>query len=930
KKDWFEFSVENGFIKSFDYHLFEKIELIAWGGYGTVHRAYLKNAGKMVALKSLHKYKDFHKDFVREDQHEFAKIEIFVKNTKPIRTCSKMLNVAKMHHCDDKYLSKNDKSLCNAQVHVAFGDIEGLKWHLDQCDYDDYRNVKNLPEFTLKNCYWKAIILVFETLKLYGANFGDIRLSLGSLVSNNSIHFPRELHQFKELMAWLSYNNCPINELKSIRGSYSLYDLLDALGLHKNWEIISLYLKYGFNPNSSYSSRLPNLLFYTIYKKFPISTLKLVLTSDVDLSKQNSDGLNALDYAANKKSIETLEYLLRNYSKNLDSQFKFSDDCPNLLFLAIKEDFPISSLKLILDSNIDLSTKNFEGSGLNAIDFAAEEKNLEALEYLLGNYLMKLNPEHAFSRSCPNLLFLAIRENYPVSTLRLILNSHIDFSIKNHDQLNAVDYAAACKNITALGYLLSNYTEGLISQHRFSHTCPNLLFFAIENFFPDHILKLILNHDVDFSTRNDAGLDVLDYADSKKNTNALEHLLRNHTKELNLQSKFSPSCPNLLFYSIHRKFPTTTLELILSTNDINLSVTNNNGLNALNYSVYAENIEALEYLLKNHPKELNSLHRFSRDDPNLLFFAIFRRFPISTITLIIRAGVDLSTNNDEGLNALEYAAKMKNMEALEYLLNGHIRKSDYKFSPSYPNILFFAIRQEFPISTLKLIIDSGINLSTRNDESQNVLDYAASWKNVKALEYLLINHRKELSSWFRFSEECPNLLFLVIKSFPVSTLILTLNIDIDLSVENKDHLNVFDYALKTGMSEKIECLIGNQKVLNFRFSPQCSNLLFYTLYKKHHISILKLILKQSLDFKTKNCDELNVLGYAVKLKKMAAIKYLLENIPQFSEKQSIAEAISQTNYFSEELSYLRGWVGDSGEIKRLQIQLRIQSNLHHL
>ncbi|CAG8595306.1 12052_t:CDS:2, partial [Acaulospora colombiana] len=982
KKDWFKFAIENGFIKSFEYNSFEN-----------------KNKRKMVALKSLHKNNDFHKDFVREvrvhgdilnhddiltrnalqldsetksfflvlqyanggtlrsylqknfdklnwprklkmavdianglncihgevynfscmeqdiiepmrdmpneadsisiptesitsnlsfqgtqiltDPYKFAKEKIFVTNVKPTRTCTKMLKLAR-ESLDNDFDESNDKPHCVAWVHVSLGDVEGLKWHLD---YDDHRDIKILPEFTIKFCCWDKIILVFETLKLYGANFGGIHLSLGSLVKNNSVHFPRELLQFKELLIWLLDNNCDINELKDSRGFYSLYDLLDALGLHKHREVIDLYLEFHFNPNNSYNTHLPNLLFYSVSKKFPLSTLKLILNYGIDLSTKNSEGLNVLDYAANEKSIETLEYLLRRYSKTLSSQFKFSEHHPNLLFLAIKKDFPISTLGLILDSGVDLLTKNVEG--LNVLDYAAEEKNLEALEYLLSNCSTKLNSDHRFSKNCPNLLFLAIKENYPISTLRLILNSRVKLSIKNHDGLNAINYAAVCKNIEALEYLLSNYSEESTFQHRFSQNCPNLLFLAIENFFPVHILELILNSDIDLSTKNDMGLDALDYADIKKDVEALEHLLGNYTKELNLHKRFSPSCPNLLFYSISRRFPTSTLEVILTSHDIDLSTRNASGLNVLNYSVYERNIEALEHLLKFHSKG---------------------KFPIPTLKLILESGVDLSAKNDEGLNALEYAADNKNIEALEFLLGFFKRlDSNSKPFPPCPSLLFFAIRNEFPVSTLKLILGSGVDLLTKNDEGQNILDYSALWKNIKALEYLLKNHATELNSHFMFSEECPNLIFLAIKKFPVSTLSLALDLDIDLSIKNRDNLNAFDYVLNIGIMEKIECFIENQNALNFRFSPDCPNLLFYTLYKKYPISIVKLIRKHGVDYKTKNNDELNALGYAVKLKNMVAVRYLLENILEFSEQQSIAEAIGQTKFFSREWYYLQDW-----------------------
>ncbi|CAG8769461.1 3653_t:CDS:1, partial [Acaulospora colombiana] len=68
---------------------------------------------------------------------------------------------------------------------------------------------------------------------------------------------------------------------------------------------------------------------------------------------------------------------------------------------------------------------------------------------------------------------------------------------------------------------------------------------------------------------------------------------------------------------------------------------------------------------------------YNQSIPNLLFFSIHERYSRITIELILSFGVDRSTKNDEELNALAYAAKLKNMEALECLL-----ENDLEFSES--------------------------------------------------------------------------------------------------------------------------------------------------------------------------------------------------------------------------------------------------------
>ncbi|CAG8672608.1 4500_t:CDS:2, partial [Acaulospora morrowiae] len=207
--------------------------------------------------------------------------------------------------------------------------------------------------------------------------------------------------------------------------------------------------------------------------------------------------------------------------------------------------------------------------------------------------------------------------------------------------------------------LLMSLEQGLQLNKPYS-LFPNILFYLIVEDFPVLFLELILKYDINFETKNKDGHDALAFAATRGKMEAVKCLLE-HGFDPNTPINFY--CPNILFYYIREHAFISFLELIIR-NGVNLQTKNGEGIDALVFAAKNRYIEATKCLLT-HGMSPNSF--LSPNCPNVLFYYI-KYAPVSFLSVVLKCDINLEKTNGDGLNALAFAVKSKNFEAMKYLL----------------------------------------------------------------------------------------------------------------------------------------------------------------------------------------------------------------------------------------------------------------------
>ncbi|CAG8454389.1 3407_t:CDS:2 [Acaulospora morrowiae] len=213
-----------------------------------------------------------------------------------------------------------------------------------------------------------------------------------------------------------------------------------------------------------------------------------------------------------------------------------------------------------------------------------------------------------------------------------------------------------------------------------------------------------------------------------------------------------------------------------------------------------------------------------------------------------------------------------------------------------------------------------------------VLDYFSSYFRKKNCGYclahqiILIFLRNGFDPNNKYSLLLPNLLFYAInRKYPVFIIELILEYHVDLKILNENGHDALLFASLRKRIEILEHLVKkNCSFLDYRSKIKLLHpfFLFEIISKDYPIPTIEFFIEQGIVDLSVKKDNLNVLSFAVNLKRSDIMKFLLENYPELSEEESLTSALTQAGYWGQERSYLKSWQGLEGENKRFKLMLK--------
>ena len=385
------------------------------------------------------------------------------------------------------------------------------------------------------------------------------------------------------------------------------------------------------------------------------------------------------------------------------------------------------------------------------------------------------------------------------------------------------------------------------------------------------------------------------------------------------------------------------VEILLNQPNIDIKEKGLNGFDAYTEAIIRGNFKIVALILNysiNHKIDIP----INQKD-NIGTYPLIQAINKNNFNLVVslmqygyKSNIDMNIDDKDDYTPLILSYNNGYMEIFKYLVKVlNINEVD-SFGN---NLLYYAIEKK-DIDMVRFLIDSGINVNTKNKEGISIFDYTLKNKNDEILKILIENNcipLDELDSDGNTPlikiinsdkpDNMKNLVEIMVKnganiniidsdgyyplihaikkkSFPIVKILVDNG---SMNIEDKEGKTPLNYGLNIKYGEsgpKIRKYLYDNGFKNFNFNHITSDEMS-TIISHNELPILKLILNIYSDFKGKNdfsidFDNEKLLEYAVRDGKIEIIEYLLEhganptNLRHYNEFHNITKRKKKTEF----------------------------------
>jgi len=163
-------------------------------------------------------------------------------------TCSKVLAYAK------KEFRHKPPAHCDAHLHAYYGDLEGLRWHLENGSDPNglypggYVPTVTLPSIATRRLPADRFLAVFELLEEYGADFNRTNSANYTVLMEVVYVLRSDTRKFLELAAWLLDRGVDPN-IRDSDGWTVLHRVVEYYEQVDSAKVVKFMLRHGANPH---------------------------------------------------------------------------------------------------------------------------------------------------------------------------------------------------------------------------------------------------------------------------------------------------------------------------------------------------------------------------------------------------------------------------------------------------------------------------------------------------------------------------------------------------------------------------------------------------------------------------------------------------------------------------------------------------------
>ncbi|ORY37859.1 ankyrin, partial [Neocallimastix californiae] len=658
----------------------------------------------------------------------------------------------------------------------------------------------------------------------------------------------------------------------------------------RNYGTIQYLLKHHANIEAinNHIEKISLLKFNNInFNKKNQKILDLLKKYNLDINRKDNDNNTPLIYAINANNKDMVSYFLNHQANiqavnekiNIIDSLIINKRIKNYYFSSSIEKTKYNILEMLLNYGLDVNSTDIEGKLL--IDYAIEKNNKKVLKLLL-NYNSNINYLNNDISLIKNLFVKNERNDFLESNceeklelVNILIEYGLDIERSDNDHKCPLIYAFEDENDIAFQYLL----EKELDIRTFISTLYNRL----------SELSLLLN--------------------SNNNNNILDLLIKNGF-DTNRKDQYGKNLLNYQFENmpIDEIF---TIHLLEIGTDFNLRMEQNKK----SFLVYLNSL----YFYHSYFSDLianaqeNIIDYFNNNIS--IFKSIFKyeyTFKIVNVLIIlIQNGLNIDARDKEGNTLLVYAIQEKNEDIVYYLLKYHssLELLNTKIEILKPLIkikntfLFNEINLIKNIQILKMLIQQGIDINSKDKEGKTLLVYAIEEEDKFIVNYLLENHAsiqsvnenikcfRELNKYKKGNEKksLERSEFRKKNIFNIIKLLLQHGLDIDATdeegktlllyaIEDENEL-IVNYLLENhasihSVNENIKCL---KELTKNKKEYKDELLVDFEFRIKNKFNILKLLLEYGIDINAEDEESKTLLLYAIEYENEFIVNYLLEN-----------------------------------------------------
>ena len=168
-----------------------------------------------------------------------------------------------------------------------------------------------------------------------------------------------------------------------------------------------------------------------------------------------------------------------------------------------------------------------------------------------------------------------------------------------------------------------------------------------------------------------------------------------------------------------------TIKYIASKNKAKLLATNSEGQSLLMIAAANGHLDCVKWLMGQHLADHDN-------NNNSAFILAAGNGKLEVMKYLLKKGANINGANKDGLTPLMMAAKLDQLDAVQYLINNDA--SQDQISPSGSAIMQAARKGNFRI--VQYLANNGARLDLRNDSNENLLMVAAESNNLELVKYL--------------------------------------------------------------------------------------------------------------------------------------------------------------------------------------------------
>ncbi|MDX2321739.1 MAG: ankyrin repeat domain-containing protein [Moritella sp.] len=529
---------------------------------------------------------------------------------------------------------------------------------------------------------------------------------------------------------------------------------------HDNTEKVQKYIDDGFDLNTFYvKNRTP--LIGAIYHNAP-NSFNVLLKSNVDIDKADSDSYTPLYYAVTNNRIEMSKVLLKKGANpDITSDIgwtplmtavnkKFTTTVKSLLAAGanpnIKEEDGWTALhftvnkakdakhdlselaKILVNAGTDINATNNNGS--TALRLAVLNNKPATVDALLE---LKANPDIANNDGWTPLMTAVNNNN--IAMVKVLLASDANPNLKEKDGWTALHFTVnnsedTKHDLSEIALLLVNAGADINAKKNDGYTPLNLAVLSNKSATFKVLLQLKANPDL----ANDEGWTPLMRAVNSNSTAMVKTLLASGANP-NLKEKDGWTALHLTVNDAkNTKHDLSDLAKILVNAGADINATNNNGSTALRLAVSNNKPATFEALL-----ELKANPDIANDDGWTPLMTAVNSNNIAMVKTLLAAGANPNLKSKNGWTALHNTANkhdFDNAEIVKLLVKSKADLTAKTQNTGDTPLHLAAYFGKFNVAQALIMAGADINAVNWKDKKRSALDYAVQKKHYNIASLL--------------------------------------------------------------------------------------------------------------------------------------------------------------------------------------------------